>query len=107
MKRWTFLLLLFFLDPVSSATAQVAKAASPCAGPKGIASVSPKVLNALTLTTKMPNPHEAGKKAIEIASQPGSGLKVAYVLKEWSDHSLRHRGSICSKLLRRDDGFPL
>jgi hypothetical protein len=90
------LLLLFFLDPVSSATAQVAKAASPCAGPKGIASVSPKVLNALTLTTKMPNPHEAGKKAIEIASQPGSGLKVAYVLKDNNGVIIRYAIAVVS-----------
>jgi len=82
MRRRTFLLLSFFLVPVPSAAAQVAIAAGPCAGPEGMASVPPKVLDALNLATKMPNPHEASKKAIEVADQPGSGLKVAYLLKD-------------------------
>ncbi len=54
----------------------------PCAGPEGIASVPPKDYSALILAAKLPNFHEAGKKAVEIASQPGSGLKVAYLLKD-------------------------
>lgn len=49
---------------------------------RGIASVPPKVLDALTLATKIPNPREKGEKAVEIASQPGSGLKVSDFLKD-------------------------
>lgn len=66
----------------SQSVSEASAPTGPCAGPEGIATVPTQVLDDLRLATKMPNPHEASKKAIEIASQPGSGLKVAYLLKD-------------------------
>jgi len=53
-----------------------------CSAENGLTSVPADVLKAIKEAAKISNPHESSTKALEIARQPGSGLKVATVITD-------------------------